>query len=234
MNLNKMVSDAMKSIESSDFVEKVVREKIQETLKRAIEDSLGTYSDFRKQLDQELKENLLINIKHLGLGGYNLMVLNEVKAQLNHIMHVNGVEKIKENMEKMLVAVKPEYKLSELIETMKKEENEDGDKIGEKIAFEIEESSGGYHHIYFDPDENKDVGLYSYSRSTRSKYSYKYQLHLDKEGRVYDAKIDDHELDKNKDIVRYFYNLDKVLFQIFATGAKIIVDEVDEYYPQYD
>ncbi|WP_315793228.1 hypothetical protein [Paenibacillus sp. BIC5C1] len=228
MNLNNLVNDAMETIQKDGFVEEVIKKQLETTIKKVVEDYFGSYGDFRKELENQVKEQLEIDMSKLGIGGYNLMVLNEVKSQLETALHIQGVQKIKENMEKMLVGVKSEYKLSELVEAMKKDENEDRDKDGEKIGFILEDNDYGYKHIYLDPESD---GTESW-RSSRSKYNYKYQLHLDKEGHVYNSKIDSHELSKNNEIMTSFYDFDKLMFQIFATGAKVVVDEdeVDTYY----
>ncbi|OMF72512.1 hypothetical protein BK143_09600 [Paenibacillus peoriae] len=228
MNLNNLVNDAMQTIQKDGFVEDVIKKQLEVTIKKVVEEYFGSYGDFRKELEKQVKEQLQIDMNKLGISGYNLMVLNEVKSQLETAIHIQGVQKIKENMEKMLVGIKPEYKLSELVEAMKKDENEDHDKDGEEIGFMLERSDHGYTHIYIDPESDSRDSW----RSERSKYSYKYQLHLDNEGRVYNSKIDSHELSKNNEIMTSFYDFDKLMFQIFATGAKIVVDEdeVDTYY----
>ncbi|MDY8095829.1 hypothetical protein UY456_22950 [Paenibacillus polymyxa] len=228
MNLNNLVNDAMQTIQKDGFVEQVIKKQLETTIKKVVEEYFGTYGDFRKELENHVKEQLQIDMKKLGIGGYNLMVLNEVKSQLNAALHIQGVQKIKENIEQMLVGIKPEYKLSELIEAMKEDENDDHERDGEKISFILEGEEDEYRHIYFDPESESRESW----RSEKSKYSYKYQLHLDKEGHVYDSKIDGHNLSNNKEIMTSFYHFEKLMFQIFATGAKVIVDEdeVDTYY----
>lgn len=228
MNLNILVNDAMQTIQKEGFVEDVIKKQLESTIKRVVEEFFGTYGDFRKELEKQVKDQLQIDMKKLGISGYNLMVLNEVRSQLNTALHIQGVQKIKENMEEMLVGVKSEYKLSELIEAMKKDQNEDHERDGEEIALILEGEEDGYRHIYIDPEGQSRESW----RSEKSKYSYKYQLHLDKEGYVYNSKIDDHDLSNNKEIMTSFYRFDKLMFQIFAAGAKVIVDEdeVDTYY----
>ncbi|MDB5056151.1 MAG: hypothetical protein JWM44_4201 [Bacilli bacterium] len=224
MDLNKIVNDAMVKIQEEGFVETTVKTQLETTLKKVVSEIFGTYGEFSKQLEKEVKSHLQIDMQHLGLAGYNLMVLNEVRTQLDNAMHVTGVSLIKDNMEKLLIGVKKEYKLSELIEAMKQDENQDHEKDGESISLIIEESTGGFTHIYFDPDEDKATGSW---RGKDSKYSYQYQVDVTRDGSVCRSRIADHDLLKNNDIMRNFYGFDRLMFQIFATGAKLIIDEDD-------
>ncbi|WP_409346799.1 hypothetical protein [Paenibacillus sp. MBLB4367] len=217
MDLNKIVNEAMVSIQQEGFVEKVVKDRLQETLKKVVDDMFGSYGDFRKQLENEVKDKLKINLDKLDLGGYNLMVLNEVKAALDKAMHIQGAEKIKEHLEELLTAAKPEYKLSELIEMFKEEANENHEYDGDYISFHCEQSrhsrGGGLAFIYFDKEERKE------------KYRCDYGLTVDLgDGSVKSVKIDGKETD-NKSIMRGFHGFERTMFQIFASGAKVIVDE---------
>lgn len=221
MDMNKIVIEAMASIQQEGFVEKIVKDRLQATLKNVVDDMFGSYGDFRKQLEKEVQSKLNINLDKLDIGGYNLMVLNEVKSALDLAMHIQGTEKIKEHLQELLVGAKSEYKLSELIELFKEEENEDHEHDGDDISFHCEQSrhsrGGGLAFIYFDKEERKE------------KYRCDYGLTVDLEdGSVKSVKIDGKDID-NKAIMRGFHGFERTMFQIFASGAKVIVDEDDVY-----
>lgn len=217
MDLNKIVNEAMVSIQQEGIVEKIVKDRLQDTLKKVVDDMFGSYGDFRKQLESEVKNKLNINLDKLDLGGYNLMVLNEVKSSLDRAMQIQGIEKIKEHLDELLTGAKSEYKLSEIIEKFKEEANEDHEYDGEDISFHCEQSrhsrGGGIAFIYFDKEERKE------------KYRCDYGLTVDLgDGSVMSVKVDGRDVD-NKAIMRGFHGFERTMFQIFASGAKVIVDE---------
>ncbi|MNO15500.1 hypothetical protein D3C76_51660 [compost metagenome] len=217
MDLNKIVNEAMVSIQQDGFVEKIVKDRLQSTLKNVVDDMFGSYGDFHKQLESEVKNKLNINLDKLDLGGYNLMVLNEVKSSLDRAMHIQGTEKIKEHLDELLTGAKSEYKLSEIIELFKEEANEDHEYDGEYISFHCEQSrysrSRGLAFIYFDKEKREE------------KYRCDYGLTVDLgDGSVKSVKVNGNDID-NKAIMRGFHGFERTMFQIFASGAKVIVDE---------
>jgi len=226
IDLNKIVNDTLIQMESENFVEKVVKSTLEKTIKSVVDDVFTSYSDFGKNLKNHIKENININFDKLGLEGYNGLVLAAVKENLDRTITVQGVEKIKESIDEMLRDTKSEYTLTEIIEkakedTTKEEYERDYD---EQIKLIIEKSSGGYKRIYLDnEDEEPDY-----------KWQYGYHISIDEKGKPYSIKFKGEEIDTKK-IMGGLYGLDKLLFKIYASGAKIILDkgeEVDDY--EYD
>ncbi len=215
INLNKIVNDSMKQIESEGFVEKIVKEKLEETIKDIVDDTFRSWGDFGKNLKKHIEENLNINLKELNIDGYNTLVLAAVQEKLDLATKVQGVEKIKEAMDKMLKNVKTEYKLSELIEELKGEDYRDEYEYDEddQITLIIEESYS-FKYIYLDKDANK------------RKYDCDYRICLYKD-EIESLKIEDKEITKNN-IMAGFHGLGNTLFKIYASGAKIVLDQGDD------
>lgn len=217
MDLNKMVNDALGQMKEEKFVEGVVRKRLEKTITEIVDDVFREYSDFGKKLKGCIEENLNINFKSLGLEGYNGLVLAAVKEQLDKVITVQGIEKIKDTMDEMLKEVKQEYILSEIIEKLKgeslKEEYEfDYD---EKVELKIENGSSGYKRIYLDEEEK------SYN------HDCDYQIAIDNEGKPYSIKLKGDEINTKK-IMGGLYGLEELLFKIYASGAKIILDNGDD------
>jgi len=219
IDLNKAINDSLAKIESENYVQEVVEKKIKKTLESIINDCLSAYGNFGKNLKAEIEANLNINLKELDIPGYNLLVLNAVKEKLNQVITVQGIEKINEAMDKMLADVKPEYTLSEVIEALREHEKSCKDS-GDRMTLFIEESSSskGYVDVYLDDDKQNH------------KYSCDYQIRIDPNGTVWNVKMDGRELDKNKEF-GVLFGVEELLFKIYATGAKLIIDkdDVDDY-----
>jgi hypothetical protein len=214
IDLNKIVNDTLVQMEEEKYVEKVVKSTLEKTIASLVEDVFRSYSDFGKNLKTHIEENLNINLSRLGLEGYNGLVLAAVQEQLDKAITIQGIDKIKESMNEMLSDVKKEYTLTEIIEALKgescKEEYEyDYD---EKIELIIEDAGSGYKHIYMDVEEKG------------GKYECDYQISLDKEGKPYSIKLKGDEINTKK-IMGGLYGLDKLLFKIYSSGAKIVLNQ---------
>ena len=121
----------------------------------------------------------------------------------------------------MLSDIKPEYTLTEIIEKLKDESHKEEWEFDydEKVSLIIESSSSGYKHIYLD-EEEKD-----------RKYSYDYQIDVDSDGKPYSIKLRDEEINPKK-IPGGLYGLERLLFKIYASGSKIVLDQgndADDY-----
>lgn len=231
IDLNKIVNDTLVQMEEEKYVEKVVKSTLEKTIANLVDDVFRSYSDFGKNLEKYIEENLNINFDKLGLEGYNGLVLAAVQEQLDKTITIQGIEKIKESMNDMLKDTKDEYTLTEIITALKEESCKEEYEFDydEKIGLIIEDASHGYKRIYMD-EEDKD-----------EKYECDYQISLDKEGKLYSINLKGSEIDTKK-IMGGLYGLDGLLFKIYSSGAKIILDqgecsddyEYDLYYTHED
>lgn len=220
IDLNKIVNDTLGKLEEEKFVETVVKKRLEKTITEIIDDTFREWSDFGKNLKEYIGKNLNVNLENLGLEGYNTLALTAIKEELDKCITIQGIEKIKELTKEILSDVKPEYTLSEIIESLKdsslKEEYEYDE--GDSVAIIIDGKDDGYKHIYL--SEEEPTSIY---RSV-SKYDYDYQIDIDKEGKPYSIKLKNKEIDTKK-ILGGLYGVDKLLFKIYSSGAKIILDK---------
>lgn len=221
MNLNTMVNDALANIHSEGIVENIVRKKIEKTIESIIDDIFSSYGDFGKQLKEQIKQHLSVNLGALDLPTYNTLVAKVIKEKLDEITHIQGVEKLKLEMDKMLADVKPEYKLSELIEKWKEVENEYQEYEGE-FSLHID-SKYSSTWIHLDPEPGKDM------------YECKYGMLVRDDSTLFCLKVDDREIN-SKSIMNGLHGVGEDLFKIYAHGSKLIIDEdyIDLYYGEDD
>jgi DNA-binding transcriptional ArsR family regulator len=214
MDLNKMVNDSLAKIEAEGYVEKVVEKRLKETIASIVDDLFRSYSDFGKELEKEVKAYLSVDLKKLNLTGYNVMVLNAVQEELDKVVHIQGVEKIKESLVKLLSNPPKEYKLSELIDEFKRDVlSDDSDYEGREISFHFKREYGSIY-ISFDRDDDK------------SEYRCQYRIWVEEDGSITTITINDKKFD-NKVIMGGLWGFDKTLFKIYTSGTKIIMDDGD-------
>ena len=177
IDLNKIVNDTLVKLEKEQFVETVVKKRLEKTITEIVDDTFREWSDFGKNLKEYIRENLNVNLESLGLEGYNSLALAAIKEELDKCITIQGIEKIKETTKEILSDVKPEYTLSEIIERLKgaslKEEYEYDE--GDSIALIINGEEDGYKHIYL--SEEEPYG--------KSKYYYDYQIDINREVKPY-------------------------------------------------
>lgn len=221
IDLNKIVNDTMIKIEAEGYVQTVVEKKMKDTLSRVVEDCLSSYSEFGKALEKEVKGRLNINFRELKIEEYNRLVLNAINEKIEQVIHVKGAEQIKECMDKLLVDVKKEYTLSELIENFKELAIEDqGDNLDEYLTLHIEDESYGTIRVYLDEEEDQE------------KRNCKYCLWINKKDKMlWNVDIEGRKLSENKEMGGLFHFSD-FIFKIYAAGSKIVFDQ--DYEDDYD
>lgn len=216
--------EVLSEMESSGRIREIIEKEVESAVKEVVHDLFGSWSDFSKGLKSHLKENLQINFKELNLPTYNHLILDAIKSSLDDQITTNGINQIKDQIEGLLLGTKREYKLSELVQELKNEvENADELDYGDyhKMTLHVDEISHGYFHIGLDPKE--DV----------NEYGCKYQILVNSDGNVLSVKIKDKDSFSTRNIDEFdvkavlhgLHGLEKTLFKIYASGAKLIVDE---------
>ena len=224
MDLNKMVVASLEKMEAEGQVQKLVDQHVQSTVNSVVKDLFGDWSDFSKELKDKVKEALQINFNDLNLSTYNHLILQAIKDKLDDEINNQGIAQIKNQIENLLSDCKREYKLSELVKELA-EEYDDASDLGydeyHEMTLHIDDPYGSY---WIAMDARNDI----------SEYSCKYRLHVNKDGRVYSIKINDDEYSLKstpnndfdvKSIIHGLHGLEETLFKIYASGAKIIIDE---------
>lgn len=220
IDLNKIVNETLVKLEEEKFVETVVKKRLEQTISEIVDDTFRKWSTFGKNLKSYIEENLNVNIENLGIEGYNTLALKAIQEELDKMITAQGIEKIKETTRQILSDVKSEYTLSEIIEELKEENSKEEYEVDEydTIAIIIDGEEDGYKYIYLSAEEPSSI------YGSVSKYDYDYQIVINRLGKPYSIKLKNKEIDTKK-ILGGLYGLDKLLFKIYSSGAKIILDK---------
>lgn len=226
MDLNKMVMDGLAKLESEGKVQEIVEKHVSSTVESIVKDAFGNWSDFSKNLKEQVESQLAINLKELNFTTYNATILSAVKEKLNDQIASEGVARINETLEELLSVTKDEYKLSELVKELANEI--DTDELGyddyHEMSMHIDNSFSLAKIIYLDSESGKD------------KYDCKYGFWVEKDtGKIKNIEIKEGRFSNKRDIrefdaraiMRGFHGLEETLFRMYARGAKLIVDEDD-------
>jgi hypothetical protein len=188
---------------------------------------LKSYSDFGKDLKKQVSEAVKLNLGELNIPTYNKLICALIEKHLNELMNIQGMEKLKTDLNEMLLGENKEYKLSELVEKFKDEnEDEAREEDWNEISChsDIDSTVKKFVHVYLDKEPDK------------SKYQCGIRLFIS-DGKLVSATFDDKEKDfKKQNFIGRLYGFERLLFQIYAQGSNIIIDDerVDTYYSSDD
>lgn len=212
--LEAAVTSAFRNMVDSGAIQAIIEKKLSETVDSILSDSLRSYSEFGKKLRASVESALNVDLSDLGLPGYNEMVLEVVRRKISERLFITGKEKIERDMEELLGSSAPaEITLSKLVEDFIDFVKEDTREEYGRVTVIVDPlSKHGYRHIYFDNDGDKE------------KYSCRHRIMLDNEGVPFSVRIDGLEVGKALFSGR-MTGFEKTLFQMYATKAKIIVDD---------
>ena len=227
MDIEKIVNEKFSEIVSSGKIEKMILDVLEKSIKSIIDECLRAYGDFGDVIKKKIKESLKIGDMDLDFPSYNQLVCNWITEIVNKQIITTGKEQIQENIKKFFVPLeKSEYKISEIVEKFKKnifKKNIFDESDGEQeITFIEQRSDYGYVHFYLGEKKKKE------------KYQCEIKIDIDKDGYIYNARIDGIDADKIK--LKPLYGFDSFIFQLFAAKIKIINDSeyVDITYCPYE
>jgi hypothetical protein len=222
IDFRTLVINSLDKVLASGTVEKKIEETLTKTISEIVEDTFKSWSSFGKELKEVVQKAINVNLQELTLPEYNQLVLNAIRQKINETIQAEGFTRLKADIEKMLIGERKEWKLSELVEELKKEtleDESDADEFDEISLFVENFGSSNLVWIYLD------------QHSDKSKYECNIQLAI-YNGQVDSVRMIDKDFTKN-DTLGCLHGIEALLFRLYAQKVNFIIDEenVDKYYP---
>lgn len=216
LDLNKIMNDSLAKIEEEKFLEQTFKKHIEKCIDDVIGDLFKWNGPLKKQLEEVVQNEIKLNLKDLDVASYSQLISNIVANKLDEAIHIQGAEKVKAEMDKMLKKCKETYTLSEIVDELKKEAKgfRDDYEINEdeKVALYIDKR---YSLIFIKFDVEEDV----------SEYRCKYSLTLRAEDNsIHSVEVAGESQEKKMKLGIQDY-LTGLLFSMYANGAKVELDE---------
>lgn len=226
MDLNKIVNDTMQRLTEEGYVQERVEHHLKKTIDKVLDDTIDRWSKFGKALKEQVQEQMQFNLDKLNIPSYNHVIMNTIKDELERNIHNEGAAAIQAQIQEILGTAKTEYKLSDLVEAMVKQDIDDLDDLGYEEYKEVTvivEKKYGTTYIYMDPEEDKTW------------HYCKYKIALNKDNTVWYVEIGDKKFD-NKVIMGGLYGLDADLFKMWTRKATIVIDDYETSFtnPEYE
>ncbi|MEK6319995.1 MAG: hypothetical protein V4807_36805, partial [Burkholderia gladioli] len=158
--LEQAVAHAFSNIVSSGVIERAIEEKLATTITSIIDDSLRPYSAFGKQLGEQVKAALQVDLTKLGLPGYNDFILKVVRAKVSALTENAIAQQVEAQLTTLLAPAPAEIRLSELVAQFIKGNDE---RYGcscdapDRITLHVEETQYGSRWVRLDKEEGKSA-----------------------------------------------------------------------------
>lgn len=227
MNIQEQVQSALNNIVASGTIEEIIAKKVEKTIEDILTDSLRSYSDFGKKLEEVVKQSLKIDLSKVSTLGYQQIVVDIVKQKLQEATLKHISEPIEKAINEVIAPIeKRTYKLSEIIEKYKEYEWDSSDDDEIEISFHVEYSEYGSIYIGFDKKRNKE------------RYSCEYQFSIDKKDQaIWMFEIKGWKPQRGDLRASSIHgSFDHFIFNLYASQCPIEIDEnnVETYWSRYD
>lgn len=217
-DLTNLISQAVAQTMTPEFVQKEVNTRVEKLITESINNALRNYSDTGKLIEKAVQEALKVD--RLDIPTYGLMVADMLKVQIEATVAPLIAGRLAADMDELLKMAPKEVKLSSIVTEMVNLRKEDGAYGQNIVACFVEHNEYGATSVYLDKDGDM---------APRDKYQFDYQLHIDKDGKIYRAVLDQTEYKSTGATKRHVYGraygLEQKLRAMIACSTKFIVDE---------
>lgn len=224
MNAQEMLCKVVaNSIESGAF-EKAITIQVEKMIDETAKNVFRSYSDLGKALEEKLTKSFMPSLEKMGdLPSYHEFVTNRLKLAAEKFYNEKLTAVLDKELAEIMSEVPDEMTLSYLVEKLKESKSEDEPQGA--ISLHISERSHGqFFQIYIDEDENVLEGHCQYDlHLTERSPGYLEIIGLRIRGRKAGEQLTFGNL----------YGVEKLLFNLYATGGLIHLDE-GEYEGDYD
>lgn len=207
-NLGELISRAVAERMSSDFVQKIVLERVDKLITDAVDSALRSYSDTGKTVTKAVEEALKVN--KLDLPSYGSTVAAMLKVQIEARVSELVSGRLAADMEEILGLAPKEVRLSALVAEMVENSSRE---YGECVSCIVETTEYDSAWVYLDEQEpnltRRDCDI---------------TLLVSKDGKISSATIGGKSLKDTTSFGRN-YGIGQKLRALYACGSKIILDE---------
>jgi len=223
MDIEKVLQDEFKKIVESGFIEEKISESLKKTMSSVIAETLNGYgSDFKKAIEEKLKNSFNTDLRKLSIPEYHTKILSIVQDEIDLSLKNEVETSLKQKVKEFFKPIEDrQYSVSEIVEmykdSMRSEFMNDCDYIDEDheiTAFTEHDRIGTmdeYYELYLDKEPNK------------KRYDCEYHIRINETG-IWHISVDSVELIKTKHSI--LDPFERFLFQAYS--QKVIIKNDSE------
>lgn len=160
MDIQKIINNKVAELVEGEVIEKLVAETVETSIKKEIESYFSGWN-FRRDIEDKLKEEISPMLKTIDFSGYRQVMINQMVAVVSSIQGEEFAQMAKSEFESIF-GKHESIKLTELFEKVR--ENFKNDEYAYEEYFTViisdrrtpgDKILSGWIDIYFDADENK-------------------------------------------------------------------------------
>lgn len=210
-DISVLVKNKIDDMADSGAIEQLVSKAIENAVAEAVKDAFGRYGDFTKTIEKGIKETVKVDLRDLGIPGYNDLVTKILRQKLGTFFEETSTQAIEREMQELLADFPKTITVSELATKFREhvEENEDG--------------SGHFTFIVKPSDSNDDYfDLYLDDEDDMAWIKCQYHIRCNKEG-VWALQINDEKVER-KLFIGPCFGFERFLFHAYTNKVIVVLD----------
>jgi len=241
MDLNKVIQTATAEYICSDGFQNVVKESVKKMIDDKINDSLKSYGDIAKSMEEYIKKECVLNISDLPAIGLNKLMIETIDEELNILLRSDLKERIVSRVAAITEPMPKEVTLMELLQKIYSEKTRfdacycgDGSEeefensldyngLDSVLSFYLEDDKDGYFEIWI--DDNTDV--------KKDHCDYHIGIHKERGHIVFYNGAGNRFGINNEKPLNRFYGVSSCLYKLQVQDSTINVNSVQEFIDNY-
>jgi hypothetical protein len=231
MDLNQEINKAMENyIKSDKFIEDI-NKKAEDMIAKIMDDTFGYFGGVKKQIEELVKEQMVLNTKKLDFSGHSKFITEVVEKKLKLYIRDDAAKKISEQIDSMMQPLEKTISMERLEKELLKSADlsdymcgcdVDMDYIREHHSLDelvtiIVEPHENYKwvNIYLDKEPNKSYGECEFNITVHETFS--------------NFRIKEREIKARDRVMNYQFDFEDFFYQMFLNESTINYQEAKEW-----
>lgn len=119
IDIKEIVDNKIKAMEDEGTIEAAIERGIENTILKAIDEALGSYS-LRNEIEKKIAAQVSLVVNDIGFSAYNSFIADKVSQITKDVCRADIADKIQKTFEEMLIVKRDDIKLSEIFQLYRK------------------------------------------------------------------------------------------------------------------
>lgn len=227
LEIKELVAQKTEAMITDGTLEKMIEEKLKESVASAVNDSFRSYSDFGKALSEKISNSIGTAARDIELPEYNSFIASVVKDRFTEALHDQALNSVTKLIEDDLKPIQGVQTVQNILDEVEKQWGDTAKEHGkDEIEIEISESESEALYVTFKHPEYDwyDIKVTFYKFGNDENYHIGYISQNDKRMT--------HSVDgitHAGELARYFFRLYAVRADIDCTTSEFESIYISEY-----
>jgi hypothetical protein len=227
-DIKKAIDAAFQNMVEGEVIEKMIYERLENTIGSIIDDSMKSYSDFGRALSKQIQQQMCIDVESISLQEHTHAMVKMIESIIAKHVQSEAGDKIKKEVAELFGGCPAEITMSELLKKYKEEAIQDKDADDYECALFIEESQHGWFDIALNPSQRKSYPR----REDIDRRDCELRLHLNPvDGDVTRLQLSWLQSNRHPGVrstdwmLTGLYGTARLLFKMYCAGAILKMDQ---------